>query len=516
MKRETLYNSFLNVVLSKWFAIGMILVFFLSQFINKGFRAIEFDTGLFGYEYANIAKSIIEGHGYSNPFPFPTGPTSWMTPIIVYYYVLTFKIFGINNDAFIFLTIIKIIGFTVTSLIYMNILNKLVKTKYLYLTYSLLSIVFLLSAKSAIRYVVMDVWIFNLFFSLTLYTVFHFSTSGKCFYGLLALCFLVPVTTPALLPPLFFILSSLLGLFLLSKTGKFKNYLSENIKLKHFILFAIMALLSTGLWTYRNYRLFNKVVITKSNTWFEFYLSNIKDYQGMAHGSTLLKVHPYKNENICKEIQTIGESAWLSQFKDSVDIYRELHPDLYKKKISFRLYSIFIKRSPNSDIFSFNNDNKINNKDAILLTDNGLIKNGNWIVLNSSQNDIFNIIRKLNLSDPELILNDYQYSKLRIHEINDSIRNTFFNYSTALLPFLSLLFLLIISLRRKEYIWIILFISLYFIYFIPYIFISYTVRYQTFIILFQTFLITFSFYELIQILNTRRKEKESQVQIESK
>ncbi len=217
-------------------------------------------------------------------------------------------------------------------------------------------------------------------------------------------------------------------------------------------------------------------------------------------------MHPYKNEDICKEIHTIGESTWLSQFKDSVDVFRESHPDLYKKKISFRLYSIFIKRSPNSDIFSFNNDNRINNKDAALLANNGLIKNGNWRVLHMSRNDILNIIRKLNLSDPELILNDYQYSKLRIHEINYSIRNTFFNYSTALLPFLSLLFLLFISLRRKEYILTILLISLYFIYFIPYIFISYTVRYHSFVILFQTFLITDSFYELIQILNKKRKE----------
>jgi hypothetical protein len=33
-------------------------------------------------EYANIAKSLMEGKGYADPFGRPTGPTAWMPPVI--------------------------------------------------------------------------------------------------------------------------------------------------------------------------------------------------------------------------------------------------------------------------------------------------------------------------------------------------------------------------------------------------------------------------------------------------
>lgn len=35
-----------------------------------------------GAEYFNIARSIVRGQGFANPFPMPTGPTAWMPPLL--------------------------------------------------------------------------------------------------------------------------------------------------------------------------------------------------------------------------------------------------------------------------------------------------------------------------------------------------------------------------------------------------------------------------------------------------
>src|SRR6185437_15806773 len=38
----------------------------------------------FGYEMGRIAAAIASGHGFSNPFQTPTGPTAWEPPLYPY------------------------------------------------------------------------------------------------------------------------------------------------------------------------------------------------------------------------------------------------------------------------------------------------------------------------------------------------------------------------------------------------------------------------------------------------
>src|SRR5579875_3137131 len=35
-----------------------------------------------GWEYFHIAKAMVRGQGFSNPFDAPTGPTAWMPPLL--------------------------------------------------------------------------------------------------------------------------------------------------------------------------------------------------------------------------------------------------------------------------------------------------------------------------------------------------------------------------------------------------------------------------------------------------
>ncbi len=61
-----------------------------------------------GLEMRNIARSLVEGHGYSSPFGVPSGPTAWAAPLFPGIIAVCFKLFG---------------AFTVPSAIAIRVLN---------------------------------------------------------------------------------------------------------------------------------------------------------------------------------------------------------------------------------------------------------------------------------------------------------------------------------------------------------------------------------------------------------
>jgi 4-amino-4-deoxy-L-arabinose transferase-like glycosyltransferase len=61
----------------------------------------------FGWEMGQIAASLASGHGFSNPFGPPTGPTAWEPPLYPYLTAAVFHVFGIYSraSAFVLLTL---------------------------------------------------------------------------------------------------------------------------------------------------------------------------------------------------------------------------------------------------------------------------------------------------------------------------------------------------------------------------------------------------------------------------
>ena len=59
----------------------------------------DHDHWRFAGETGRIAKSIVQGHGFSSPLHADTGPTAWMTPIYPFLLAWVFKIFGIYTKA---------------------------------------------------------------------------------------------------------------------------------------------------------------------------------------------------------------------------------------------------------------------------------------------------------------------------------------------------------------------------------------------------------------------------------
>ncbi len=53
----------------------------------------------FGYEAGRIARSLVTGHGYGNPFNGLSGPTAWLQPLYPLLMAATFKLFGVYTRA---------------------------------------------------------------------------------------------------------------------------------------------------------------------------------------------------------------------------------------------------------------------------------------------------------------------------------------------------------------------------------------------------------------------------------
>lgn len=51
----------------------------------------------FGYEAGRIARSVVTGHGYGNPFNGFSGPTAWLPPLFPLLLALGFKLFGVYS-----------------------------------------------------------------------------------------------------------------------------------------------------------------------------------------------------------------------------------------------------------------------------------------------------------------------------------------------------------------------------------------------------------------------------------
>jgi 4-amino-4-deoxy-L-arabinose transferase-like glycosyltransferase len=72
----------------------VVMVFLLPEQLDP-----SRDHWHFGYETGRIARSIVQGRGFSSPLFAETGPTAWMSPVYPYIVAGVFKVFGIYTAA---------------------------------------------------------------------------------------------------------------------------------------------------------------------------------------------------------------------------------------------------------------------------------------------------------------------------------------------------------------------------------------------------------------------------------
>ena len=269
---------------------------------------------LFGAEISNVAYSIVcKGEGFSDPFGGHTGATGWVAPGMVFIYALSFYLFGcFTFGSIMFVFLFSLALSLIMILIIYRLCVELFKNE-------------IIGYIGAFLFAIdpQDLFIFNRFhhqefnafaflFLLTFYLFIRCieSTSIKTVFFVAMASGIAALFNPS------FVIPIILVLFF---------FLRHNIfKLKHAVLFVIIAcLIVTPYILYQKHNIKTWVFI-RSNAPFEIYQGNLPDFCGAYDFDFLKKHHPILNQKEYEEYKVKGEFAYIDskfiQFKDSFDI----------------------------------------------------------------------------------------------------------------------------------------------------------------------------------------------------
>lgn len=99
-EQKEMANQATTLKSSKAFLITVVLIAFALRlsvmFATHSYRVVEDDTDHFGFgwEMGRVARSLVNGEGFSSPLPLPTGPTAIVGPAYPLVLAAVFKIFG--------------------------------------------------------------------------------------------------------------------------------------------------------------------------------------------------------------------------------------------------------------------------------------------------------------------------------------------------------------------------------------------------------------------------------------
>jgi 4-amino-4-deoxy-L-arabinose transferase-like glycosyltransferase len=284
----------------------------------------------FGFELGQVAKAIASGRGFSSPLAIlATGPTVWFTPIYPYFVAGIFKVWGIFtpmshiiiqtlNCAFASLTVIPIQG------IAKRTFGEGVATGAAW------TWVFLPSAVSFPIQWVWDTALIALVFSLIFWATLAMreKRGALAWAGYGALWAVGVLINPSIL--------SLFPFFLGWLAWEARRAAFPWIKPAAATLL-VFALCMVP-WTVRNYHVFGKLTVLRSNFGLELWLgNNSKVVDTMAPGQ-----HPAGNREEAEKYKRMGEIAYMADKEQEAFAYMRSHPRVTLNLIFFRFMDTWL------------------------------------------------------------------------------------------------------------------------------------------------------------------------------
>lgn len=292
------------------FAIRMVLLRVLWGTTQNPVR----DNLPYGYELGRVARAIAAGEGFSSPLRvWDTGPTVWFTPIYPYLVAGIFKVWGIYsftsriiiqtlNCAFAALTIIPIHG------IAKRTFGKSVATGTAW-TWTFFP--------TALFFPIQWIWdtaLIGLFFSLIFWATLVMREKRSLLHwaGYGALWVVGVLINPSIL--------SLFPFFLGWLMWEARKESAPWAKLAA----ATVLVFAIGLvpWTIRNYRVFGKFIVLRSNFGLELWLGNNKDVTDTSSQWT----HPNDNPQEGEKYSRMGEIAYMAEKQHEAFAFMRTHP----------------------------------------------------------------------------------------------------------------------------------------------------------------------------------------------
>ncbi len=289
-------SFFWLVAIALFLRVGWIIVGHTYRF-----KAADNNFG-FGWEMGRIGAAIASGHGFSNPFDAPTGPTAWESPLYPYLIAAVFHFFGIYSraSAFVLLAINSIFSSLTCIPIFLigrRIFSEKVAVGAAW-TWALLPYVMFWCTR----------WIWETSLSaLLMAVIFWLSLTLEEHDGI------KPWIEFGLLWGIAALNSTVLVSFL-PASGSWAWYRRAKRGKKSFagvLVASIVFVACVAPWTARNYRTFGKFILVRDNFGAELRLGNGPG----ADGTWMQYLHPTQDLYALRQYESMGELPYIAMRK---------------------------------------------------------------------------------------------------------------------------------------------------------------------------------------------------------
>ncbi|MGA8618777.1 MAG: glycosyltransferase family 39 protein [Candidatus Sulfotelmatobacter sp.] len=322
---QWLVNAWLDIRTSQFWMVAIALLLRVGWIIvghTYKFKSADNNFG-FGWEMGRIGAAIASGHGFSNAFGGPTGPTAWEPPLYPYLTAGVFHIFGIysRTSAFVLLSINSVFSALTCipiSLIARRIFSGKVAVGSAW-TWALLPYVMFWCTRWVWE-TSLSAFVLALIFWLTLTMEERDGLKPWIWFGLLwAIAALNSTTLLSFLPA-----SGLWAWYHRAKRGK-QSFAGV-------VLASAIFVACITPWLVRNYQTFGRFIFIRDNFGAELRLGNGNG----ADGTWMQYLHPTQDLYAMRQYTDMGELAYIEM--------RKLQAEEYIKADYARFAGLCLKR----------------------------------------------------------------------------------------------------------------------------------------------------------------------------
>jgi 4-amino-4-deoxy-L-arabinose transferase-like glycosyltransferase len=313
-----------------------LLVRLLYMTLARTYRIRPYEDHFdFGWEMARIARALVTGHGYADPFiTGHTGPTAWLPPAYTLLIAAAFKLFGAYTplSAWILLALNSLFSAATAVAVYeiaVRCLNRKVAlwSGWIWALYP-----------AAMQYAVRWVWEMSLttmLFAWALVIALRVRGVGEAeggetqtarrwvLFGLL--WGLIALSNPSLL-----LFLPVCGVWMLLGARR------KPVAVRRAVLAGFVFLACLTPWAWRNWTVFHAFIPIRGNFGAELYLGNAPESIGMPWGTSVT------SENDLREYAEVGEVRYVKQRGEAAKAYIAAHPGRFAMLSLKRFYFFWV------------------------------------------------------------------------------------------------------------------------------------------------------------------------------
>ena len=440
------------------------------------------DIYRFGWEYGNIAEALAEGRGFSDSMGHGSGPTAWMPPLLAFIYAFAFFILGTRSHAAAMACcLLKCLALGFCFYLLLQWARQLAGPRGQWAA-ALLALVEVFLDRHRLFGGLNDEWLVNLASCLALYLLLELAQHREralAFPGW-------PVVLSALALPLISPTCTLglgVGCVTLALSSR-----REGRPLRPILVVLLLCSLSTAMWTIRNRVVVGGFYPIKSNLWFDFLEANLWDDDGILSASFAIHFHPFNRNPIQDRYNLLGERDFLRTARTEV------------AQISLRRWASRCRNRIVNCAFRLQSDQDCWHAVGLRIQDRGPLIRAHlaysfpdadiWTYCYWDPAEVDAELRSLQLPDTDRLIKSRHLACDAVSLRQSRWDFVLWSYWLTLLPTLASLVLVFDGLRRsrRSNTTSFLCLTVYWTFFVPYILVSHTARYQESVVYLQMLL----------------------------